>query len=71
MEWDCPHPCIEDPDELENQFTLLNSFWFTIGSLMQQGSDIAPKYVKRIENFMVLFCDFIVIPKTKLLHPVW
>jgi ionotropic glutamate receptor len=26
-EWDCPHPCIEDPDELENQFTLLNSFW--------------------------------------------
>ncbi|CAL8109948.1 unnamed protein product [Orchesella dallaii] len=43
MEWDCPHPCIEDPDELENQFTLLNSFWFTIGSLMQQGSDIAPK----------------------------
>lgn len=55
MEWDCPHPCIEDPDELENQFTLLNSFWFTIGSLMQQGSDIAPKYVERIENLMVLF----------------
>ncbi|CAG7824227.1 unnamed protein product [Allacma fusca] len=44
-EWDNPHPCIEDPDELHNQFTFLNSFWFTIGSIMQQGSDIAPKAV--------------------------
>lgn len=26
-----------------NRFTLSNSFWFTIGSLMQQGSDINPK----------------------------
>lgn len=26
-----------------NRFTLSNSFWFTIGSLMQQGSDISPK----------------------------
>lgn len=42
-EWDNPHPCNNDPDVLENQFTLLNSLWFTIGSLMQQGSDIAPK----------------------------
>ena len=41
-EWDNPYPCIEEPDELENQFTLANSFWFTIGSLMQQGSDVAP-----------------------------
>ncbi|XP_076267894.1 kainate-type ionotropic glutamate receptor subunit 1D [Rhynchophorus ferrugineus] len=44
-EWDNPHPCNSDPDVLENQFTLLNSLWFTIGSLMQQGSDIAPKAV--------------------------
>ena len=28
---------------LENDFSLLNSFWFTIGSLFQQGSDLAPK----------------------------
>lgn len=42
-EWDNPHPCIQDPDELENAITLSNAFWFTIGSLMQQGSDIAPK----------------------------
>lgn len=26
-----------------NRFTLSNSFWFTIGSLMQQGSDVSPK----------------------------
>ena len=41
-EWDNPYPCIDEPEELENQFTLANSFWFTIGSLMQQGSDVAP-----------------------------
>ncbi|KAK4883092.1 hypothetical protein RN001_006411 [Aquatica leii] len=44
-EWDNPHPCNSDPDVLENQFTLMNSLWFTIGSLMQQGSNIAPKAV--------------------------
>ncbi|XP_076058832.1 glutamate receptor ionotropic, kainate 2-like isoform X2 [Oratosquilla oratoria] len=44
-EWDNPHPCIQDPDELENTISLDNAFWFTIGSLMQQGSDIAPKAV--------------------------
>lgn len=44
-EWDNPHPCNEEPDVLENQFSLMNSLWFTVGSLMQQGSDIAPKAV--------------------------
>ncbi|CAD6992159.1 unnamed protein product [Ceratitis capitata] len=42
-EWDNPYPCIEEPDELENQFTLNNSFWFTTGAFLQQGSEIAPK----------------------------
>lgn len=44
-EWTNPYPCIEEPDHLENQFSLKNSLWFTIGSLMQQGSDIAPTAV--------------------------
>nr|XP_021207903.1 glutamate receptor ionotropic, kainate 2 isoform X4 [Bombyx mori] len=44
-EWDGPRNCLDEPPVLENQFTLLNSLWFTIGSLMQQGSDIAPKAV--------------------------
>ncbi|XP_043234741.1 glutamate receptor ionotropic, kainate 2-like [Amphibalanus amphitrite] len=42
-EWDVPHPCRDQQDVLENQFSLANSLWFTIGSLMQQGSEIAPK----------------------------
>ena len=41
-EWDNPYPCNVDPDELENQFSLANSFWFTMGSIMQQGADVAP-----------------------------
>ncbi|XP_034246071.1 glutamate receptor ionotropic, kainate 2-like [Thrips palmi] len=41
-EWNNPYPCVEEPEELENQFSLRNAFWFTIGSIMQQGSEIAP-----------------------------
>ncbi|WAR07660.1 GRIK1-like protein [Mya arenaria] len=42
-EWENPHPCDQESEEVENQFTILNSLWFTIGSLMQQGCDIMPK----------------------------
>lgn len=41
---DCDDSCGEN--ELlcsENDFTLKNSFWFAIGTLMQQGSDLNPK----------------------------
>lgn len=41
-EWINPYPCIEEPTRLYNQFTLNNSFWFTGGAIMQQGSEIAP-----------------------------
>lgn len=41
---------LSDEDELltpynvlENEFTLANSLWFTLGSLMQQGSMLNPK----------------------------
>ena len=37
FEWTNPHPCNPGSDTVENQITLLNCFWFTIGSLMQQG----------------------------------
>lgn len=36
-EWYNPHPCNPDSDMVENNFTLLNSFWFGVGALMQQG----------------------------------
>ena len=42
-EWDNPHPCNPDPEELENSFDLKNSMWLTVGSMLQQGSDILPK----------------------------
>lgn len=31
-EWVSPHPCDPDPMELENQFSIGNSLWFTIVS---------------------------------------
>ncbi|KAK1126358.1 Serine/threonine-protein kinase grik2 [Melipona bicolor] len=42
-EWNNPHPCHAGSEIVENQFSLANSFWFTIGTLMQQGSDLNPK----------------------------
>ena len=37
-EWYDPHPCNAQCDLVENQFTLVNSLWFCVGSLMQQGT---------------------------------
>uniref|UniRef100_UPI0035900637 glutamate receptor ionotropic, kainate 2-like n=1 Tax=Myxine glutinosa TaxID=7769 RepID=UPI0035900637 len=42
-EWYNPHPCNPESDVIENNFTLLNSFWFGVGALMQQGSELMPK----------------------------
>ncbi|KYN43753.1 Glutamate receptor, ionotropic kainate 2 [Trachymyrmex septentrionalis] len=42
-EWNNPHPCHPGTEIVENQFSLSNSFWFAIGTLMQQGSDLNPK----------------------------
>ncbi|XP_017471392.1 PREDICTED: glutamate receptor ionotropic, kainate 2 [Rhagoletis zephyria] len=44
-EWDNPYPCIEEPTELVNQFTIGNSLWFTTGALLQQGSEMEPKAI--------------------------
>jgi glutamate receptor, ionotropic, invertebrate len=43
VEWDNPFPCIEEPEVLVNQFTFKNAMWFSVGALLQQGSEIAPK----------------------------
>ncbi|XP_049819223.1 glutamate receptor ionotropic, kainate 2 isoform X4 [Aethina tumida] len=42
-EWHNPHPCDIENEVVKNQFSMANSFWFTIGTLMQQGSDLNPK----------------------------
>lgn len=47
-EWQNPHPCVDEPEALENQFTLANALWFNLGAVLLQGSEIAPMYVLRI-----------------------
>jgi len=46
-EWHNIRPCVTDASgvQLENTFTLSNAFWFVVGTLMQQGSDINPRAV--------------------------
>ncbi|CAB3254202.1 unnamed protein product [Arctia plantaginis] len=41
-EWQNPYPCIDEPEALENQFTLANALWFNLGAVLLQGSEIAP-----------------------------
>lgn len=61
-EWYNPHPCNQDTDTVMNSFTLSNSFWFTVGTLMQQGSDINPRAVStRIVGGIWWFFTLIVI----------
>ncbi|CAL4124820.1 unnamed protein product, partial [Meganyctiphanes norvegica] len=42
-EWNNPHPCNDNSDVVENQFSLNNSFWFITGTLLRQGSGLNPK----------------------------
>ena len=37
-EWRNPYPCDTEYDVLENRFTVSNTLWFSIGTLMQQGN---------------------------------
>jgi len=61
-EWYNPHPWNPDNTVLENIFTLSNSFWFAVGTLMQQGSDINPRAVStRIVGGMWWFFTLIII----------
>ncbi|KAL8564048.1 Serine/threonine-protein kinase grik2 [Nucella lapillus] len=61
-EWYNPHPCNPDTDVVENTFDLANSFWFTVGTLMQQGSDVNPRAVStRIVGGIWWFFTLIII----------
>uniref|UniRef100_A0A3B4AQ31 Glutamate receptor n=1 Tax=Periophthalmus magnuspinnatus TaxID=409849 RepID=A0A3B4AQ31_9GOBI len=62
-EWYNPHPCNPDSDVVENNFTLLNSFWFGVGALMQQGSaSLMPKALStRIVGGIWWFFTLIII----------
>ncbi|KAJ8924614.1 hypothetical protein NQ315_000764 [Exocentrus adspersus] len=37
-EWNNPHPCHQESDIVENQFSVSNSFWFITGTFLRQGS---------------------------------
>nr|XP_053772518.1 glutamate receptor ionotropic, kainate 1 isoform X1 [Desmodus rotundus] len=61
-EWHNPHPCNPNSDVVENDFTLLNSFWFGVGALMQQGSELMPRALStRIVGGIWWFFTLIVI----------
>lgn len=61
-EWHNPHPCNPNEDIVHNSFTLSNSFWFAVGTLMQQGSDINPRAVStRIVGGIWWFFTLIII----------
>lgn len=55
-EWYNPHPCNPDSDVVENNFTLINSVWFGVGALMQQGV-----HTLLLSAFLLLF-----LPKTQI-----
>ena len=42
-EWASPFPCNPDSEIKLNQFTLNNSWWIAMGSVMRQGSDVNPQ----------------------------
>lgn len=61
-EWYNPHPCNVHHDIVENQFTVSNTLWFCIGTLMQQGSDVYPRaFSTRIVGGIWWFFTLIII----------
>ncbi|XP_062609796.1 glutamate receptor ionotropic, kainate 2-like isoform X2 [Saccostrea cucullata] len=61
-EWYNPHPCNPDTDTVQNTFDLSNSFWFSVGTLMQQGSDVNPRAIStRIVGATWWFFTLIII----------
>ncbi|EEB19396.1 glutamate receptor, ionotropic kainate 2 precursor, putative [Pediculus humanus corporis] len=61
-EWQNPHVCSPANNYVINPFTMGNCFWFTVGSLMQQGSDLNPRSTStRIVGAIWWFFTLIII----------
>ncbi|XP_017853495.1 glutamate receptor ionotropic, kainate 2 isoform X4 [Drosophila busckii] len=61
-EWRSIHPCNIDYITIRNQFSISDSFWFTIGTLMQQGSNTYPKaFSTRIISSIWGFFSLIIV----------
>jgi hypothetical protein len=54
-EWRNPYPCDMEYDYLENRFTVSNTLWFSIGTLMQQGRGSRFVYLKFIISVILRF----------------
>ncbi|KAF7274109.1 hypothetical protein GWI33_013211 [Rhynchophorus ferrugineus] len=54
-EWNNPHPCHQDSDIVENQFSVSNSFWFITGTFLRQGSGLNPKVYPKTPQQLFLF----------------
>ncbi len=55
-EWQSPYSCKPDNEYLVNRFTIVNCFWFTIGSLMKQSmlKRIIFIYFRKIFSFIAI-----------------
>lgn len=49
-EWNNPHPCHQESDIVENQFSVSNSFWFITGTFLRQGSGLNPKVLDSLHS---------------------
>ncbi|KAI5700548.1 hypothetical protein M8J75_000369 [Diaphorina citri] len=57
-----PHHGPSPPSVIANDFSLSNSFWFSLGAFMQQGSDISPRSISgRIVGAVWWFFTLILI----------
>ncbi|KAH8252383.1 hypothetical protein KR038_000242, partial [Drosophila bunnanda] len=62
IEWKYINPCDFNNITIGNQFTLSDSFWFTIGTLMQQSPDIYPRaFSTRIISSIWGFFSLIIV----------
>ncbi|XP_061399336.1 glutamate receptor ionotropic, kainate 2-like [Musca vetustissima] len=59
-DWENPHPCNKNPDVVENRWTISNSIWITIGSIMTAGCDILPTH-STMRIFTTMFWIFAII----------
>lgn len=56
-EWNNPHPCHQESDIVENQFSVSNSFWFITGTFLRQGTLYLTLFIweKKKINFKYIF----------------
>ena len=62
-EWENPEACdSENSEELETAFSLSNSIWFSVATLVQAGTDVSPKAVStRLVGVVWWFFTLIII----------